>query len=148
MLRLIFGGILGAVVAYFFDPEHGKRRRNEMRDRFGATARDQAGQVQQLTEYASAKAQGVAQKATEGAKRGAKQYDDATLSEKVKTQLYADPQIKSRVSINVQAGIVQLRGEVDKPADIQKIEQQAKSVEGVNQVENLLHLPQTPAPKS
>ena len=149
MLRLILGAILGAALAYFFDPENGARRRNEARDRFGSSA---GASVQDLTEVATAKASGVAAQAAATARKATqpkRTYDDTTLTERVKTELYGkDPETKGRVLVNVQDGVVQLRGELDTPSQIALAEKTAKGIEGVTNVENLLHLPGTPAPKS
>jgi osmotically-inducible protein OsmY len=42
------------------------------------------------------------------------------------------------VSVNVERGVVYLRGEVPKQQDIEKLVKQADSVDGVNGVESLL----------
>ena len=149
MFRLVLGVIFGAALAYFLDPDNGAKRRNEARDRFGSTT---GTSVEQLTEIASAKAQGVAAQATASARKATqpkKSYDDATLTEKVKTELYGkDPDAKGSVLVNVQNGVVQLRGELQTPSQIEQAEKTAKAIEGVSSVENLIHLPGTPAPKS
>jgi osmotically-inducible protein OsmY len=48
--------------------------------------------------------------------------------------------------VNAQHGIVQLRGEVDSPELIDDLVQKVRSIQGVREVENLLHLAGTPAP--
>ena len=61
--------------------------------------------------------------------------------------MFRDPSLpKGQVSINAENGKIFLRGEVDEPDTIVRIERAARDVEGVETVENLLHLPGTPAP--
>jgi osmotically-inducible protein OsmY len=50
------------------------------------------------------------------------------------------------VNVNVENGVVYLRGEVEQPDMIEDLEKRANKVQGVREVENLLHLPATPAP--
>ena len=49
------------------------------------------------------------------------------------------------VNVNVQNGIVQLRGEVQQPELIDELDRRVRAVQGVREVENLLHLPGTEA---
>jgi osmotically-inducible protein OsmY len=50
--------------------------------------------------------------------------------------------------INVQEGVVQLRGEVPTPDMVDSLIEKTREVQGVREVENLLHFPGTPAPGS
>jgi hypothetical protein len=53
---------------------------------------------------------------------------------------------KATVNVNVVDGVVWLRGEVKRPEQVRRLEQNARSVPEVRGVENLLHLVKTPAP--
>src|SRR5437868_13046039 len=65
--------------------------------------------------------------------------DDVTLTHKVESELFRDEHdAKGNVSVNAANGVVQLRGEVDRPGLIDELVQRARSVEGVRNVENLL----------
>ena len=76
-----------------------------------------------------------------------KDLDDVTIARKVETELFRDPTVpKGHVDVNVVGGVVWLRGEVRTPEDIKRLEGQAQAVPEVKRVENLLHLPNTPAP--
>ena len=76
-----------------------------------------------------------------------KDLDDNTIAHKVETELFRDPTVpKGHVDVNVAGGVVYLRGEVKTPDVIKSLERQAKSIPEVKRVENLLHLPGTPAP--
>ncbi len=74
-------------------------------------------------------------------------YDDAELAHKVESVVFRDDDLpKSEVSINAENGTVFLRGQVDSPDTIVRFERAVRDVEGVGGVENLLHVPGTPAP--
>jgi osmotically-inducible protein OsmY len=79
--------------------------------------------------------------------RGRAEVDDVTLAQQVESELFReDKGPKGQISVNAANGIVQLRGEVKQPELIDDLVQRARSVEGVREVENLLHLPGEEAP--
>ncbi len=74
-------------------------------------------------------------------------YDDTELAHKVESVVFRDENLpKGEVSINAENGTVFLRGQVDSPDTIVRFERAVRDVEGVDGVENLLHVPGTPAP--
>ena len=74
-------------------------------------------------------------------------YDDAELAHKVESVVFRHDDLpKGKVSINAENGTVFLRGQVDSPDTIVRLERAVREVEGVGGVENLLHVPGTPAP--
>ena len=74
-------------------------------------------------------------------------YDDVELAHKVESVVFRDESLpKGKVSVNAEDGTIFLRGQVDSPDTIVRIERAVRAVEGVAGVENLLHLPGTPAP--
>jgi hypothetical protein len=77
-----------------------------------------------------------------------KQLDDATITDKVETILFRDDSVeKGKIDVNTADGVVWLRGEAKTPEQIKALEAKALAIPQVKQVENLLHLPKTPAPK-
>jgi osmotically-inducible protein OsmY len=123
MLRALFYGALGALAAYFFDPDSGRRRRALVRDRL----------------------QGYVPKVEE--KRP--QPDDVTLARKVETEIFRDADVpKGQINVNAENGVVVLRGEVGKPELISDLEEKTRKVQGVREVENLLSTAKTAAKKS
>ena len=137
---------LGALFAYFLDPRSGAGRRNTTRDRVLAFFRRGARRGEQAGRAVAAEAYGVAQKVTH-LKEEPKEYDDVTLARKVESEIFRDADApKGQVDVDVQNGIVQLRGEVHDPELIEELVAKALGVQGVKDVENLLHLPQTQAP--
>jgi osmotically-inducible protein OsmY len=73
--------------------------------------------------------------------------DDVTLARKVETEIFRAPDApKADVSVDVQGGIVHLRGEVADDESADRLAAEARNVDGIRGVENLLHEPGTPAP--
>ena len=94
----------------------------------------------------AAEAYGVSQK-VQHLKEEPKDYDDATLAAKIQSQVFRDPDVpKGKLNVNVQNGVVQLRGEVPRADLIDELVAETRKVQGVRDVENLLHVPGTAAP--
>ena len=149
LITLLFGVAIGAALAHFLDPQSGRRRRNEMRDQ--AVSKVHAGVEQATTtaSYAAGKAKGAVATATPsmpGSHR-VEDVDDVTLARKVETEIFRDPDApKGQVSIDVQAGVANLRGELADEGWIARLADEAAKVDGIKGVNNLLHAPGTPAP--
>ena len=76
-----------------------------------------------------------------------KHYDDATLKDKVESELFRDEhEVKGSISVNAQEGVVQLRGELPSQDLIDALVHRTKQIHGVREVESLLHLTGTEAP--
>jgi hypothetical protein len=83
---------------------------------------------------------------TTKAKPRPKQLDDVTITRKVETMLFRDDSVdKGKISVNTADGVVTLRGEAKTPQQIKALEAKAREIPEVKDVENLLHLPKTPA---
>ena len=81
------------------------------------------------------------------AKARPKQYDDATLKDKVESELFRDEhEVKGAISVNAQEGVVQLRGELPSQDLIDALVDRTQQIHGVREVESLLHLTGTEAP--
>jgi osmotically-inducible protein OsmY len=144
MLRFLRYVGLGALIAYYFDPDNGHRRRALARDRIPALLRrssERAGQTVTSEEKAT-KAKLTHRKEAEKP-----QPDDVTLARKVETEIFRDVEVpKGQINVNAENGKVVLRGEVEKPALIKDLEKRTRKVQGVREVENLLHTPGSAAP--
>ena len=120
MRRFVFAGALGAALAYFFDPDNGRKRRKQAMGRAAQRVR-QVGRKPQP--------------------------DDATLADKVKSEIFRGAGVpKGQINVNVEGGVVYLRGELEQPDLIDDLGAQARKVQGVLAVENLLHAPGQEAP--
>ena len=147
-MRKVLGLVgLGAALTYFFDPQQGRGRRAVARDRIAAFVRRRYREGERLGRTASAEAEGLVQKATHLQEEPKPQPDDVTLTRKVETELFRDADVpKGQINVNAENGKIYLRGEVGKPELIKDLEKRARKVQGVQEVENLLHLPGTEAP--
>jgi osmotically-inducible protein OsmY len=146
MLRLVLSAAAGAACMYFLDPKQGRRRRHLARDRAAATVRRTSRRLARAGQTTGAHAYGLAKKATHRTPEVPVPPNDVTLTRKVETAVFRDPAIpKGRININAEGGVIVLRGELDGPEQIKSVEAAAARVPGVQEVENLLHLPGTPA---
>ncbi len=144
MKRIPLVAAIGAALLYFLDPAEGKRRRHVAVDRARAFFRGSAGRA---TKTVGSQAHALKQKATHLREEEKPRPNDATLKAKVESELFrAEGAPKGQVDVNAQNGIVYLRGEVEAPELIQELEARAREVQGVQAVENLLHLPGDPTP--
>jgi BON domain len=135
----------GVVLAFFFDPRTGRRRRHLARDRVTAAVRRRARRVERRTHYKAGKVIGLAHKITHR-NQVAPQLDDVSLVRKVECELFRDRTIpKGQISINADRGTVVLRGQLEDQGLIRRIESGVRSVAGVRDVENLLHPATVPA---
>jgi len=146
MQLLALGGLLGAAIAYFFDPQNGRRRRTMLRDRSAGFVRQGGRRTARAGRAVAAEAYGVSQK-VQHLKEEPKDFDDATLAQKVQTEIFRDADVpKCQINVNAEDGIVVLRGEVERPEMIEELVEKTRQVQGVRDVQNLLHLPGAPAP--
>jgi osmotically-inducible protein OsmY len=137
------GAAAGAAAAHFLDPDSGRKRRGEARQQAQAKASSAASAVQTQAQHAAGSVKGAAHAVTPS-RHG--EMDDATIADRVRTEIFrAQDAPKGSVSIDVQAGVVYLRGEAE-PVWIDKLADEARRVDGVESVKNLLHAPGTPSP--
>ena len=74
--------------------------------------------------------------------------NDETIAERVRSELFRPQDApKGSVNVNVEQGVVYLRGEVPDQAQIQRLVVAASSIPGVKRVESLLHRPGEEPPK-
>jgi osmotically-inducible protein OsmY len=93
-------------------------------------------------------AKGVATSVTPGVGRepAEERLNDPALARKVESEVFRDDAIaKGNVAVNVEYGVVYLRGEVPSKDVIDELTTRARAVDGVRAVENLTHLPGEPA---
>jgi len=133
-LRLI---AFGAALSYFFDPDNGRRRRKVAADRLGALVR---GHGKRAIKGTVAQTHAFKQKATHLREEPKPQPDDVTLARKVETEIFREPDVpKGKINVNAENGKIVLRGEVDSPELIDDLVSKARKVQGVQEVESLLH---------
>jgi osmotically-inducible protein OsmY len=136
----------GALSQHFWlDRQHGPRRRHTARDRVLSKARHGSRDAMRRAHYLEGVAEGVAHKAAHtvpGASAHKEPLDDISLAQKVESVAFRAAGVsKAHVSVNVENGVVYLRGRVGDEREIEDLAEAARAVEGVKGVKNLLHTP-------
>ena len=140
------GAAIGAVATFLMDPQRGRARRAQLLDRGAAWLRDAGERIDRGTRQVTSTVEGKMSALRNGGATEA-MPNDASLAMKVESELFRDPDVpKGDININVEQGVVVLRGEVPDPAISERLERGARAIPGVWEVENLLHLPGEPAP--
>jgi hyperosmotically inducible protein len=135
----------GSAGMYFLDPARGRARRAKTKDQIAGRLRRESRRVERSARYAGATVAGKLHGAVQG--DGDEEFDPRTIEQKVSSELLGAADIpKGRININVEDGTLVLRGMLDTPDEIREVEKRARRIDGVERVENLLHLPDTPAP--
>jgi osmotically-inducible protein OsmY len=149
MKRLLGIGAAAAAATYFFDPQNGARRRNETRDRVVSFFRQSGRKASRAGQSVGSQAYGLKQKALHMKEEAKPDPDDVTLARKVETEIFRGADVpKGKINVNAEGGIVFLRGEVSDPSMIEDLGKAARKVQGVREVENLLHAAGPSAPTS
>jgi len=134
----VAGAAIGVGTAYLLDPLNGTRRRHIARDKLLKLGRRGAREAGRKAQYAAGVAKGAAAEAA-GAGDGTTDLNDPALARKVESEIFRDADApKGQVNVNVVGGVVELRGAIDDPAWAERLASQAKEIEGVRGVENLI----------
>ena len=139
MFKLLIGAAIGAAAAWFLDPERGGDRRTQA-----------LGYARQGKERAAQAGESLSQAVGSDGERApaAERLNDPALQAKVESEIFRpEGAPKGDVSVNVEDGVVYLRGQLDDPGAIQALRDAASKVDGVRRVESLLHGPGEPAPE-
>lgn len=146
VLSAAVGALTGAALTFFLDPTRGRSRRARYLDQGAATLRDLLRDASRRGRRLRGDAMGMREKLRH-AGNGQPVAGDAALVDRVETELFADQRIpKGKLNINVEEGVVVLRGEVDDSGEADELIRKAERIPGVARVDSLLHLPGEPAP--
>src|SRR6202521_3947814 len=147
-LAVLAGAAAGAVAVYFFDPERGRARRTQFVDWSGARLRRGWRAVNQLGARTGSDAGALPQRMV-SLRSGPRPADDLTLRDRVESEVFRNGDLpKGQINLDVQSGVVTIRGLVDNAFQIASVEKAVLKVPGVVGVENLLHVDGTPAPNT
>lgn len=139
--QLLLAGTIGATLAFFFDPDRGRYRRNQARDRVAGVLHRALRRGRRRVRYTTAELAGVGKRLTHIRPEN-DSPDEVTLAQRVESEVFRDPAVpQGQVNINVEDGIVVLRGQLQRPEQISSLEAAVRKVPGVKGVKNLLHLP-------
>ncbi len=145
-LPTVLGALLGALTAYLLDPDKGRERRARLRETVNSRVGDVRHRVEQRRRWSIDMLEGRLDQMRQPGGAG-EALDDASLAAKVETELFADQSIpKGKINVNVEDGVVVLRGEVDAAKQRTDLVRRAGRIPGVADVTSLLHLPGEPAP--
>jgi osmotically-inducible protein OsmY len=147
-ITFALGLAAGAAAAHFLDPQSGRRRRNTVRDQAQSKVQHAASAAQSQATYAAGQAKGAVSSVTPSGTR-LQDADDVTLARKVETEIFRAPDApKGDVSVDVQHGVANLRGEVPDESWKERLADEAGHVDGIQGVNNLLHTPDEPTPQA
>lgn len=146
ILAGLLGAAGGAIASLLLDPDRGRSRRARLIDQGAATVRRAVrGGEQAVNRVQSTVAGRMAAMRAERSPQ-ARPIDDATLTDRVRSIVFRDDGIpKGDLNVNVERGIVVLRGEIPDDAMRARIVSEVEAVDGVWSVRDLLHLPGEPA---
>jgi len=130
---------VGALAAYFLDPDRGRSRRAQTRDRLAAMSRRAGERLARTSRYVTATASGKAQALTHSGNGSGEAPNDAVLAHRVESELFRDPSVpKGKLNVNAEHGVVYLRGVTDSPDQVRALEDKTRRIDGVRDVRNLL----------
>ncbi len=146
LLLSLASAAAGALSLYLLDPDRGRSRRARLGDQAAALLRRAGRETERVGRVVESTVAGKVEALQRQGTRVAP-TDDVTLTAKAESELFRDPMIpKSAINLNVERGILVLRGEVPTEQLRRQLEEEAARIEGVWSVRNLLHLPGEPAP--
>jgi hyperosmotically inducible periplasmic protein len=136
-----FGGglMIGGIIGFFLDPQQGRRRRHQARDRVLSVGRRGAHRAERR---AMRSARGTRGRFARLLHRngGEPELDDTSLADKVRSEALRDHEVpKGQVNVNVEHGTVVLRGQLASQEQIDHLIREAERVRGVRGVKSLLH---------
>jgi BON domain len=144
-VSVLAGALVGAIAIYFFDPERGRARRAQFADWAGARLRRGQRALNQFGARTGSSAAALPQRMV-SLRSGPRPADDLTLRDRVESEVFGNPDVpKGRINLDVESGVVTIRGQLDNALQIASVEKAVLNVPGVNGVENLLHVDGTPA---
>lgn len=140
------GATVGAVAAYFLDPDRGRARWTRTRDQALAMGRQLARRTERKARYLEGRIEGLSYRLTPAQHEGGR-VDNQVLADKIRSEVLGEERFRDYV-INVDAvdGVVHLRGEVPQPEIVRELRERVAAMDEVEAVDNLLHAPGTPAP--
>jgi osmotically-inducible protein OsmY len=149
MFKLILGAAAGFAAAWFLDPDQGTRRRNQARDQALSFARGKKDAAVGQAKSAAEQAKGAATSASPvgGREDAEERLNDPALQAKIESEAFRGADVPAeKVSVNVEDGVAYLRGELDDQDAANRLVEAVREVDGVRDVQSLLHQPGEPAP--
>lgn len=145
-LSVLFTGLVGAaagaIASFLLDPARGRARRARLLDQGGAALRRGARHATQAVNRVRSDLEGRVSAIQAARDVSTRPTDDGTLGDRIRSTVFRDGSLpKGDVNINVERGIVVLRGEIPDQATRERLVAEVEAVDGVWSVRDLLHLP-------
>lgn len=142
---MLVGAAGGAALAHFFDPDRGRTRRAQASDQLESLVRSGIDEATREVDYRAGQAKGAV---AERVDLGSDRYDVHTLRNKIESEAIGPAGVPTgEIIVEVKDDqTVTLRGAVATRDKIEEVVRRTHEVDGVRDVENLLHLPGEPAP--
>lgn len=134
-LLLAGAAAAGGAAVYFFDPAKGKARRAKAKDRTASALRATGRTAGTIAARLRNRAKGAAHDAIPSG--GGTEVNGPTLAHKVESEVLGDPEFpKDRVNVSAENGTVVLKGDLDDPEQVRRLEEAVRRVDGVRDVDN------------
>jgi osmotically-inducible protein OsmY len=131
--------VLGAGVAYLFDPAEGKGRRKKLADRAARGGRRVARWSGKQVRFGEGKLQGLLASAKRPFTRRSPATDDATVLQRIRSDALRDAAVSTKdVEVEVRDGVATLRGTVADPALVDDLIARVAKTPGVRDVTSML----------
>jgi osmotically-inducible protein OsmY len=142
----LMGGLIGAAIAYFYDPVSGVGRRARLRDQTLSELRTTRERAEAKTRHLSNVAKGaVSELASSGPDDQAP--DDTKLAQRIQSEVFGKADVpKDRIALTVVDGVAELRGELDSDEEIRVIGERVSKVPAVREVRNMMRTHGSAAP--
>ena len=151
---MAIAGLAGAAVAYLFDPIAGSARRSRMRELIAAFTRRRATRaglpplpVDTVTTPIDAEVADTPEapmKEAVAVTREDRPNSDAAIADHIRMRVQARPDLETEgLVVEVLRGVAFLRGDLKDRAQIDEVVDLTGDVPGVQEVQNLIHLPES-----
>jgi hypothetical protein len=136
--------VLGAGIAYLFDPQSGRGRRAKLIDRTGRLLRDARRLAGRKTRFAAGRLRGLT--APLHHDEEPRTTDDGTVLQRIRSEALRDVGVStSDVDVTVADGVATLRGEVASASLVDDLVDRVRLVPGVRDVETMIRVGSGPA---
>jgi osmotically-inducible protein OsmY len=131
------GFVLGAGLAYYLDPQNGKRRRRVLVDRAASAARRIGRLVGKKARYAEGRGRGVAAEVAGKLTSEPVATDDATVLQRIRSDALRDVGLTTKeIDVEVLDGVATVEGTVDSTALGDDLVARVRAVPGVKDVDS------------
>jgi osmotically-inducible protein OsmY len=143
---LLVGGLIGAAIAYLYDPVSGAGRRVRLRDQTLSELRTTRERAEAKSRHLSNVAKGAVSELTSPGPDD-RYPDDARIAQRIQSEVFGAADVpKDRIALTVVDGVAELRGELDSDEEIRMVSERVSLVPDVREVRNLMRTHGSAAP--